>query len=235
MAIPKSVIDHIRQRRAVANEPIIQTAKPDTRDDEYIPLGLDGLLAASSKLLHINRGLAEPDDRDGYQFKRLMRPDTHLAERINLDAGKIRNNLIWRVTRDGNLNSIKPGAFDSYTTGLLIGTSDEPNQLSAPLEETNPMHLLENANRAVMMGQGGISSSDQITSDAQAINGTQFGFIDPIAGPESERAGVDVRFAKGVRFSNTGRIYQQFRNARTNEVEWVDAETMSKKVLAMPD
>ena len=97
------------------------------------------------------------------------------------------------------------------------------------------MHRLENANRITMMGAGGIGSDDQITPEAQAINGTQFGFICSVSGPESQRAGVDVRLAKGVRFSNKKKLYQQFRNLRTGETEWVDAREMSKKVLAMPE
>lgn len=365
--------------------PIREKTPDQVLDDDHVPLGLSGLMHASAKLLHVNQGLTDPDDRDSYAFKAIYRNHDHLAERIKLDAGKLRRKMMYRIVRDQSLKGVMPSALDGYTTGFLIGTSDEPNQLSAPLEETNPMHLVENAHRITMMGAGGIGSDDQITPEAQAINGTQFGFIDLIAGPEchsedtevltgngwvdwkdvndetefacsvdgvngfskseriikehyegemfeintlntnmlvtpshqillleldasridpyvngwkllsteyasqmvgvldksdrnyvlvkpddwkrvnykgmvycatvpggllytrrgegntgvwsgnSSRAGVDVRMAKGVRISDKKKLYQQFRNFRTGETEWVDAREMSKKVLAMPE
>lgn len=59
------------------------------------------------------------------------------------------------------------------------------------------------------MGPGGIPSADSITNEAQAVHPSQFGFIDVISGPESEKAGVDVRAAWGTKVGSNGRIYQK--------------------------
>jgi hypothetical protein len=192
-------IDLKALRSSIAAKPLVAAKPPEevVADSDHIPLGVSGLLAASSKLLHINRGLTETDDRDSYAFKTILRNHNHLEERINLDAGKVRQKLMWRIMRDNSLKGVVPGALDNYTNGFLIGTSDEPNQLSAPLEETNPMHLLENAHRVTMMGDGGIGSDDQVTGDAQAINGSQFGFVCPISGPECHDSETEVLTKRG--------------------------------------
>ncbi|MFA9289314.1 MAG: hypothetical protein ACEQSA_05565, partial [Weeksellaceae bacterium] len=99
--------------------------------------------------------------------------------------------------------------FHAYSKilGLLVG-----NALSSPLEEINPMHIVEQSRRITAMGPGGLPSSDSITSEAQALHPSSFGFIDIIAGPESERAGVDVRAAMGTKLGSDGKIYQRFRD-----------------------
>ena len=41
---------------------------PSAQPDEYVPVGLTGVLDATRKVLAMNRGLTGPDNRDGIQF-----------------------------------------------------------------------------------------------------------------------------------------------------------------------
>jgi hypothetical protein len=61
----------------------------DDDGEEYMPVGADGLIAASEKLLAINKGLVEPDERDSTKFQKIVRPHTMFKEGIKMDAGKI--------------------------------------------------------------------------------------------------------------------------------------------------
>jgi DNA-directed RNA polymerase beta subunit len=85
------------------------------------------------------------------------------------------------------------------------------------------------------MGPGGIGDPNAITVDMQSVSATQFGFIDPIAGPESEKAGIDVRLASGARIGSDGRIYQLLKNRKTGKNEWVSPSDMRGKTLKLPD
>jgi DNA-directed RNA polymerase beta subunit len=198
-------------------------------DTDYVPIGINGLLAASEKLLHVNQGVTEPDDRDAASFKRIYQTSHLLRERIRLDADHVKRNLTRFVARQKNLSAAHSGVFDPYVTGQLLG-----NPLSSPLEEINPMHILEQARRITQMGPGGIGSEDSITTGMQAVKPSEFGYIDQVAGPESSRAGVDARAAWGTKYGRDGRIYQRIRDRRTGKIVWASPEDLAGKTLALP-
>ena len=199
-------------------------------DDEYVGVGVNGILAATGKLLAVNRGAAEVDERDSQAYKRIMGPDQLIRERIRMDADHSARRLMRGLARRRSLKGFTPFHFDNYATGLLLG-----NPLSTPLEEINPMHIVEQLRRVTLMGPGGIGSSQAITPGMQAVHASQFGFISPVEGPESERAGVDSRLAWGVRIGSDGRLYQQFNNLRTGKVEWLSPEQLEGRVVKIPD
>lgn len=209
-------------------------AKPIIADDDefdsYTPVGLDGVLAATEKLLAVNRGLEEPDERDSLVNDRTYTPDMLLAERIRMDRDQVRRKLMWHAARHRSLKGLNPFAFDDYAIGLLT-----KHQLSQPLEEINPLHIAEQARRMTKMGPGGIGDPQAVTDGMQAVNTSQFGFIDPVAGPESELAGLDTRLAHGVRIGSDRRLYQRFRNKRTGKLHWVSPEDLDGAVIKLPD
>jgi DNA-directed RNA polymerase beta subunit len=205
-----------------------RTGPPPDPDD--FPAGLPVILAATEKLLAVNRGLAEPDERDSMDFRRVMTPDRLIAERIRLDAGKIRLTAMRRVARARNLSPITANHFGKYTEGMIVG-----NPLSMPLEEINPLHLVEQARRVTQMGPGGIPSQDSITEETAALHPSTFGFTSPIEGPESSLAGVDVRLAWGARIGKDGKIYQKLVNRRSGQKEWVSSGDLAGKTVALPD
>lgn len=202
----------------------------DDDGEEYMSVGTDGVLAASEKLLAINRGLAETDERDSLKFQKILRPHSMLRESIKMDAGKVARQMMYQAARRKNLSSMQTAAFDPYVERLLVG-----NPLTSPLEEINPMQLTESARRITKMGPGGLGSSESITEEAQAVHPSQFGFISPIEGPESERAGIDVRAAWGVKLGSNGRLYQKFYDRRSKKYKWMSPEDISTLTVKIPD
>lgn len=226
----EKLLDRIRRhrlKRAGVNLP--QEEVFDQHGEPYVPVGIQGVLAASSKLLAVNRGLVPPDDRDSWEFKRVMTTDRLMRERIRMDASKMRRKISMLAAKRKTLKGIPPNAFDKDIEGLLVG-----NPLSSPLEEINPMQLVGQARRITMMGPGGIGSDDAVTPEMQAIHPSQFGFISTLEGPESARAGVDVRLATGTRIGSDGRIYQQFKDRSTGAKVWRSPEDLSGKVVSIP-
>lgn len=140
------------------------THAKDLADDgePYVPVGLHGVLASTEKLLAVNRGLIPTDERDSLQYKKTFRTSDLMKERVRLDADKLKRQMVRKVAKTRNLNAIHPFYFDPYTEKHLIG-----NPLSSPLEEINPMQLVEQARRVTLMGPGGIGTSQAITEDMQ--------------------------------------------------------------------
>jgi DNA-directed RNA polymerase beta subunit len=239
----KSQIDEIlskvkKQASAVAKvRSILPNRKIDSNDngipddeEEYVPVGVKGLLATSQKLLAINRGLDKTDERDSLLFKRILTTDRLLSERVRLDSGRVRGAMMPLIARHKNLKAIGPFAFDSYMEKFLIG-----NPLSSPLEEINPLHLLEQSRRATQMGPGGIGTDNAITEDMQAIRTDQFGFVSTLEGPESEKIGIDTRMAWGSKIGSDGKPYQKFLNRRTGKHQWMSPEDLDGLTVKLPD
>lgn len=239
----KSQIDEIlskvkKQASAVAKvRSILPNRKIDANDngvpddeEEYVPVGVKGLLSASQKLLAINRGLDKPDERDSLLFKRILTTDRLLSERIRLDSDRVRGSMLPLIARHKNLKAVGPFAFDSYMEKFLIG-----NPLSSPLEEINPLHLLEQSRRATQMGPGGIGTDNAITEDMQAIRTDQFGFLSTLEGPESEKIGIDTRMAWGSKIGSDGKPYQKFFNRRTGKYQWMSPEDLDGLTVKLPD
>ncbi len=130
----------------------------DDEHEEYSPVGIDGLLASTEKLLAVNRGLEKTDDRDASSNDRVYTVDRLMGERIKLDHGKTLRALMGRSSRRRNLSALGPAAFDAYTVDYLKG-----NPLASAIEEINPMNIMEQRRRITKMGPGGIGDSNAIT------------------------------------------------------------------------
>lgn len=202
---------------------------PSASDDQYAPVGVGGLVAATQKALAMNRGLMDQDHRDGIQFKRIMNTPELLAERVKLDSTGSFRRIMGHAARHRSLKGFMPGALSDLVEKHITGS-----QLSSPLEEINPLDVLNQARRVTLMGPGGISSADMITAPMQAVHASIFGFLSPSEGPESGQAGVDTRMANGVKIGSNGRLYQRFRNPRTGDIHWLSPEDLRGKVVGLP-
>lgn len=151
----------------------------DDEHEAYSPVGMDGILAATEKLLAVNRGLTDPDDRDSLPNDRVHTVDKMIAERVKLDHGRTLRSMMGRLSRAKTLAPLGADTFGDYSVGFI-----KSNPLVPALEEINPMHILEQKRRITKMGPGGIGDPNAITEDMNAVSATQFGFVDPVAGPE---------------------------------------------------
>ena len=152
------------------------------------------LLASARKLLDISKGKVKPDQRDAIQFQKVVSLDDMIKERIMLDAGNIRRNMLWRSTFKNRL-AIPNKPMNGYVNSLLLQTG-----LGQPLTEISPLDLADQQYRITRLGEGGIQSTEAIPEEAQGVQPSYFGFIDPIRGPECYDDKTEVLTDTGWKF-----------------------------------
>lgn len=218
------------KQAASAGFDVRELGDTDDEGDTYRPIGLEGLLASSRKLLAVNRGDDQVDNRNLPAFSKLYTMDKLMRERIRLDEGKLRRGILRMVNARKNLSPLSHRAFDPYYLDVITR-----HPTTTPIEETNPLQAVAQHRRVTQMGPGGIGSDDAVTADMQAVNAADFGFYSPLEGPESQRLGVDVRLAWGTKIGRDGRLRRPALNRRTGLTEMVSADDLFGKFLKLPD
>lgn len=187
------------------------------------------LLRASQKLLNISRGDEKPDNRDNPRFAKYYSIEDFLKERVDKDAGRLSKTLLYKARRNRNLKSIRRNALAPYVDAFIQGSG-----LAMPGEEANPLSTLEQMSRISKFGEGGISSPEAVTMEAREVNGDYLGFVDSVAGPESERIGVDVRASWHTYKGADNKIYGEFTDARTGKPAYIDIGRAADSKVAFP-
>ena len=187
------------------------------------------ILRASQKLLNIQKGLEQEDDRDSMANKNFVGPEDLFEERVRKDAGRLNRDLLYRSTYNRTLRGIRPGYFTPQLEGLIVG-----NSLSNHISGINPLEIYDYQKRVVQTGEGAITSSDAIPVSSRNVSPSQVMVIDPIRSSESKNIGVDQRFSIVARKGDDGNIYFPVRNRKTGKNEYINPIQMSQSVVAFP-
>ena len=208
-----------------------QTFAPvELQDIDFGQITGNTLLRASQKVLNAQRGLEDVDDRDDLTFQKFYGPEDFFSERINKDAGGSLRNALFKATNKGSLDSFRNSVFTPVLNGVLIGSG-----LGAPIEEVNPMEILDQNLRVIRTGEGGIGSAAHgIPIDTRSVQPSHLGYLDPVRTPESSQVGVDLRLAVGTKKGSDGQIYSSMLNVRTKKLEDVAARQITDSILAFP-
>jgi DNA-directed RNA polymerase beta subunit len=192
-------------------------------------LSMDMFLDASRKLLRVNRGEEEEDDRDHPANRTVHSVDDFLSDRVSKDAGKLGKTLLYRATYDRSLKQLRPGYFTPQLEGLIIG-----NQLSQLVSGTNPVELYDQHKRVIQLGEGGVGSMDGIPMSSRNLHAGHLGMIDPIRSSESKAIGVDQRFTVSAMKGDDNLVYYPLRNRRTGQIEYMNSVQVADKAVAFP-
>lgn len=192
-------------------------------------VNLQMMIDTTSKMLRVARGEQDPDDRDHLAYQRVMGPEDLMAERAGRDLGGVRRKLLWKFAKEGNLSKMPSGVLTPQLEASLLHSG-----LGQALEEVNAGEILDKNTRISRMGEGGIGSLDAVPDEARALHSSHLGFLDPVKVPESSRIGVDTYLARGARKGADGKLYAQFRNVRTGQLEWKTPQELADVPVAQP-
>jgi DNA-directed RNA polymerase subunit beta' len=215
-----------------------QTAlRPDTT---AITLGkpvskVDGqvLQMASEKILGVARGTHKPDDRDSLAFKEIACVEDFIPEKIARNARTIRaklRNTIDHKNAVGEVLSTELFNRPIHEFFLKGGSVAERS------DQTNPIQMLSAHRKTTVMSRelGGINSERKINEDMRKVNPSHLGFLDPIHTPESERTGITLHLAAGVK-KNGRDLETQTYNLKTGKTEWLKVGDFHQTTAILPD
>jgi len=192
-------------------------------------LSLQTIVDASRKLLRVNRGEEDEDDRDHPANRTYHSADDFLAERVKKDAGSLAKTLLYRATYDRSLKHLRPGYFTPQLEGLIIG-----NQLSQLTAGLNPMELYDQHKRVIQLGEGGVGSMESIPMSSRNLHAGELGMVDPIRSSESRSIGVDQRFTMSAMKGDDNHVYYPLRNRKTGKIEYLNPVQLASKSVAFP-
>lgn len=194
---------------------------------EHSNFGPDAILDTTEKLLRINRGEADVDDRDDKANQTLHSVDDFIEERVMKDAGQIGRTLLYRSRYNGSLKALKSGHFTPQIESLIVG-----NSLSQAVGGVNPVELWDMRFKVTQVGEGGIGSADSIPVDARNVHPSQLGMVDVVRTPESGSVGVDQRLVSLARKGPNNQVYIPFLDRKTKKRVWrTPSQVYGRRIL----
>lgn len=138
-------------------------------------------VASTRKLLNINRGVEETDDRDSLQFQTIFDMGDVLADKIRRDQGGVLRNTLWKLAGKwaNDVSKIPSGLLDEHIKTYFNGSGLVQN-----VDQVNPYEVFNHVQRLVRLGEGGISSMEAVPKEARNVIPSYLGFVDPIRSPE---------------------------------------------------
>ena len=192
-------------------------------------LTLDAVMDITKKLVRVQKGDDQPDDRDALAFQQFVGPEDLLAERIRRDKGGMRRNLLWKMSGKGDLSRMPSSALNKQLQAALMTSG-----LGQAIEEINPAELYDKTTAVSRLGEGGIPSTDAIPKEARSVQPSMLGYIDPIRTPESGKVGVDAYMARGARKGKDGKLYSQFRDVKSGKLVYRSPQDVADMTVAFP-
>lgn len=187
------------------------------------------LLQASAKVLKVNRGHAEPDDRDNLKYSRFLNLEDFVKEHIDKDAGKLQQRAKQKIKQKSNLSWMTSGFFTPQVRSVIIG-----NALSENTEGINPMQIYDTVHKVTKMGEGGIPDPTAIPDESRNVNEASFGFIDPLHVDESEKVGVTGHFTHNVIKGHDGKLYRTMKGP-DGKLKWMSHEEILNSTVGIPE
>ena len=201
----------------------------DTLGERFGHVNPRAILKATNKIIKVHKGDVPQDDRDSLKYKSFWGVEDFVRERIDKDSGQLAVKLKYKLDKDPDLDKIPSGYFSKYLKQIVRG-----DQRAFPFDQMSPSHYTDSKYKVIVTGEGGIGNMDLITPDARDVNESQFGFIDPIRGPENEKIGIDTRLANQTFKGDDKKIYARVFDAKTHKKTYLNPVQRSTAIVAFP-
>jgi len=170
------------------------------------------IIAVLSYLIGLQNGQGRTDDIDHLANRRLRR----VGELASVNAFRVG---LLRLERSIKEKMSLVSSSDNPTPSLLINSRPliaslneffRLSQLSAILDNANPLSELENLRKISVLGTGGINR-ERASFSIRDINSSQYGRIDPVKTPEGPNIGLMSHLALYARLNEYGFIETPYR------------------------
>lgn len=197
------------------------------------------LLTTAHNLIEIHKGNRVEDNRDSLMFKKVNNLPDFVARRF--EQGKEHENVsdatrrIKRVLErvDEKAPRIR-GLIPSKPYNKVMQKFVTDSTLSFTPSETNPIESLETVGKVTVLGpgEGGIDIRKAGTS-TRNIDPTHLGILDPSRTPESESAGIDLRFTINSARDDAGNMYARMLDGN-GKLVYLSSKQIMDSVIGFP-
>lgn len=206
----------------------------DILGQPHVMLNESALLDAGAQLTGISRGEIKPSSYDNVGHKKFLNAGDLLEDYINRQGGQIQRRVKNKVDREVDIDKI----VRANTVGREINRffrQGAETRLSSEAKQTNPISFFTGQLATTVKGMGGISSGPgQSTGQAQTVQSSHIGFLDPVDTGEKLESGLDLAMALGA-VKNGQRIYARMFSMKTKTIEEVDPLVADRSYVAFPE
>ncbi len=191
----------------------------------------EDLVAMVRRMIHINNGVAGPDDMDHLGNRRVKTVGELVQAKVRI--GLVR---MERVVRERmSIREDSPTPVNLINIRPVVASIREffgSSQLSQFMEQTNPLSSLTHKRTLSALGPGGLRR-ERAGFDVRDVHHSHYGRICPIETPEGPNIGLIGRLSTYARVNDLGFVETPYRRlVRTvhNTVEQLVGETLREDV-----
>lgn len=208
------------------------------KPQEALTLTIEDVIGIISYLINLQNGKGKIDDIDHLSNRRIR----SVGELVQTTAFRVGALRLERIIKEKmSLASVEeqyaPSHFiNAHPIIAAINEFFRTSQLSAILDQTNPLSEIDNIRRLTVMGTGGISR-ERASFSIRDINSSQYSRICPVRSPEGPNIGLVTYLALYARVNDYGFLEAPYKRIKvekagkktklkvTNEIVYMDAES----------
>lgn len=188
------------------------------------------LLRTADKLLRVNKGLAEEDDRNALYFKSFFGIEHNLQEALGKRKFTIRNSIAQKVDQKGKINEI----MANQKIGPEISAFFNRGELKDLPQQNNPIAMLEPFTRVTLFGPGGLGTPHAVTPEMATLQPSFLGFMDPMMTPDGKEVGTRFYLASNLEKKGND-LFIPVRNLKTREIERFSPHKVFSTPIGFPE
>ena len=200
------------------------------------------ILLASKKILGVQRGEVEPDDRDAAQYKTSHDVADLMGERIERNMWRLNKKAMQRFRKGGDVTlgeALGPTFLNPLTIGYFGGAQGMEGGLAHTAEGANPLSLLSERSKTTVQGPGGIMDLHAVSKETRLFRPGSLGFVDSVRSPEGAAIGLTSQGAVNAR--KVGKtLVSKFVPVVNGRVKWdqralLSVEEANDTVIGYPE
>ncbi len=236
-----SQVGRYKINKKLANIPIYKA-------QEALTLTIDDIIGIMAYLMDLSRNKGKIDDIDHLSNRRIR----SIGELVQTTAFRVGALRLERIIKEKmSLASVEeqysPSHFiNAHPIIAAINEFFRTSQLSAILDQTNPLSEIDNLRRLTVMGTGGISR-ERASFSIRDINASQYSRICPVRSPEGPNIGLVTYLALYSKVNEYGFLEAPYRKVEkikkgkktevkmTDEIIYLDADEEMEHYITHAD
>lgn len=214
----------------------IRAIKENARELENFQITLDDMLAVVSYHLNLIDGIGSLDERDHLANRRVAGCGELLTQEFRKGMTKLQAQ-VRETLQSRDLTDITPAnVVNARHINKAFKEFMATSQLSALMDQVNPVSSLRHKRRLSSFGPGGVKK-ERATAEVRDINHSHYGRICVVETPEGQPIGLMTSIASYARINRYGFLETPYRKINekgqvTDEIKFMMADEDAREYIA---